>query len=95
MPRSQKHHGLGQHEDGKDQEMQRRQDMLWDLGCIGAHLFELVGAIVRGASAQFKMGRADAHPAVDKCRDVRPSAALFGVFPAALPWVARGKLRRA
>ena len=27
-----------------------------ELGFIGAHLFELVGTIVRGASAQFKMG---------------------------------------
>jgi hypothetical protein len=34
---------------------------LWDLGCIGAHLFELVGTIVRGASARFKMGWLDAH----------------------------------
>jgi hypothetical protein len=34
---------------------------LWDLGCIGAHLFELVGTIVLGASARFKMGWPDAH----------------------------------
>ena len=34
---------------------------LWDLGCIGAHLFVLVGTIVTGASALFNMGRLDAH----------------------------------
>jgi hypothetical protein len=34
---------------------------LLDLGCKGAHLFELVGTIVRGASARFKTGRPDAH----------------------------------
>ena len=36
---------------------------LWDLGCIGAHLFELVGTIVRDVSASFKMGWLDAHRA--------------------------------
>ena len=35
---------------------------LCDLGCIGAHLFELVGTIVRAVSAAFKMGWPDAHP---------------------------------
>jgi len=33
----------------------------WDLGCIGAHLFELVGTIVTTAPSQIKMGRLDAH----------------------------------
>jgi hypothetical protein len=33
----------------------------WDLVCIGAHLFELVGTIVTSASAMFKMERLDAH----------------------------------
>jgi hypothetical protein len=31
------------------------------LGCIGAHLFELVGTIVTSASAPFKMEPLDAH----------------------------------
>lgn len=35
---------------------------LWDLDCIGAHQFQLVGTIVRGASAPFKMEWPDAHP---------------------------------
>jgi hypothetical protein len=33
----------------------------WDLGCIGAHLFDLVGTIVTSATAPFKMGGPDAH----------------------------------
>ena len=33
----------------------------WDSHCIGAHLFELLGTIVRNASALFKMERLDAH----------------------------------
>lgn len=32
----------------------------WDLGCIGAHLFELVGTIVTTASARIKTGWLDA-----------------------------------
>jgi hypothetical protein len=32
-----------------------------ELGCIGAHLFELVGTIVISGTARIKMGSPDAH----------------------------------
>ena len=44
---------------------------LWNLGSIGAHLFELVVTIVTNPSATFKTGLLDAHAVHSAARDSR------------------------